>query len=335
MTNPLYTISTLPTTSQAAIREFDDRYLASIGAVQPPTWADLGALIPTPSPMTTFPIGSLALKYQQTEGEERFKTLREKSLDMKVEKFDVGVEADALLLATNAYSYQNWLQGPARMLIAEARRRNRAVVTLLEAGHSTVWGASLANPNGIDGVNFFSATHLSDFNDSGSTTWSNYQSSGTAWSITNLKAEITNMQGVLDENGEKLGVEPDTILAPTALYEGAKFDLAQALMLGAASSATSNGGVTNPYVGRFNIVHVPEFTDANDWYLVDSKLLASSGLPPWISLRYTPPNPALELKHWDESSDFFKETNRIKVSSSIWRADALGFPHAIRKITGA
>jgi hypothetical protein len=332
MTNPLYTISTLPTTSQAAIREFDDRYLASIGAAPPPTWADMGALVPTPSPMLTFPIGSLALKYQQTEGEERFKTLREKSFDMKVEKFDVGVEADVLQLATNAYSYQNWLEGPRRMMIAEARRRNRAIVTLLEAGQSTLWGASLANPLGIDGVNFFSATHLSDFNDPDSTTWSNYQSAGTAFSIANLKAEITIMQGALDENAEKLGAEPDTILVPTALYEPARFLLAQNLIL---QDSTGSAGVTNPYASKFNLVHVPELTDVNDWYLVDSKLLASSGLPPWISLRYTPPNPALELKHWDESSDFFKDTNKIKVSSNIWRADALAFPHAIRKVTGA
>ncbi len=333
MTNPLYTISTLPTTSQAAIRDFDDRYLASIGAAPPPTWSDYGPLIPTPSPMMTFPIGSLALKYQQTEGEPRFTTLREKSFDLKVERFDVGIELD--LEQMNAFSYQSWLQGPARMMIAEGRRRNRAIVTLLTTGHSTLWGASLANPLGIDGVNFFSATHLADFNDPASATWSNYQSSAAAFSITALKAEITAMQGVLDENGEKLGVEPDTILVPTTVYEPAKFLLAQNLILEDSAGNDAAAGVTNPYSAKFKLVHVPELTDQEDWYLVDSKLLASSGLPPWLSLRHAPPNPALELKHWDESSDFFKNTNKIKVSSSIWRADALGFPHGIRKIIGA
>ena len=48
MTNPLYTIEQLPTTSAAAIREFDDRYIAALGAAKPTGWVDrLGALVPT------------------------------------------------------------------------------------------------------------------------------------------------------------------------------------------------------------------------------------------------------------------------------------------------
>ncbi len=332
MTNPLYVIETLPADDQAALREFDDRYLAAIGAGLPPTWADMGDLVPTGAPMLTFPISSLALKYQQWEGEERFKTLLAKSFDLKPERFDTGLVADYHQLIKEVFAYRNWQQGPARMLVAETRHRNRAIVSLLEDGENQKWG-STAKP--IDGVNFFSATHLSDFNNSGSTTWSNYQvSAKDVVSITNLAAEVTAMQGVLDENGEKIGAEPDTILVPTAKYEPLKNLLAQSLILGAASSATSNGGVTNPYQGKFNVVHVPEFTDADDWYLVDSKLRAA-GLPPWLSARYTPGNPALEMKYWDTSSDYFKDTNNIKVSSSIWYGHALAFPHAIRKIKGA
>jgi hypothetical protein len=90
---------------------------------------------------------------------------------------------------------------------------------------------------------------------------------------------------------------------------------------------------TNPYVGKFTVVHAPELTDANDWYLVDSKLL-SQGLPPWIALRYAAPD-SLGLREYDESTDFFKDTGRIKVSSHIWWGFCLAFPHAIRKVPGA
>lgn len=332
MTNPLYTISELPQTSQDAIREFNDRYIAAVGAAPAPSWSDLGDFFPTNSPMVTFPISSLALKYQQTEGESRFKTLDEKSFDVKVEEFDAGIEARMLDLSTKAFSYRNWTQGPARMMMAEARHRNKSLVTLLEAGESTLWGASLGNSAGIDGVNFFSASHLCNFNDPDSTTWSNYQSSTKdVVSLANIKAEVTLMQGVLDENGDKLGVDPDTILVPTAKYEGLKFLLAQNLML---ENGTGSAGVTNPYAGKFNVVHVPEFTDADDWYLVDSKLLKSSGLPPWVSMRYSV-DPALELRTWDQSSDFFKNTGKIKVASHVWYGFALAFPHAIRKVKGA
>ncbi len=326
MTNPLYTISKFPATDQAAMREFDDRYIASIGAGPPPSWADAGDQFPTAAPMITFPLGSLAMKYLQTEGESRFKTLMSKSFDLKAQEYDVGVEAKLTDLFSNAFAYRNWQQAPARWQIADVRHRNRSIVTLLEDAVNQDW---------VDGKKFFSATHYSDLNDTGSTTWSNYNSAALdVLSIANIQAQVTIMQGVLDENGEKLGCDPDTILVPTAKYEGLKNLLAQALILGAASTATSNATVNNPYLGRFNVVHVPELTDADDWYLVDSKLRASSGLPPWISMRQTQPA-SLALRHWDESSDFFKDTGRIKVSSHIWTGHCMGFPHSIRLVKGA
>lgn len=335
MTNPLYTVTTLPADDQAALREFNDRYIASIGAAQPPTWSDFGDLFPTNAPQVTFPIGSLALKYERFQGEERTKTLLAKSFDLKSEEFSAGLEAELLDLTTKVFSYRNWQQGPARMMIAEARFRNRAIVALLEGGHTgTKWGVTANQPNGIDNAYFFSATHLSDFTDPASTTWSNYQATGKdVTDLTKIEEEVILMQGALDENGEKLGTDPDTILVPTAKYETLKNKLAKDMIL--ETSGSSFAATNNVFKGRFNVIHVPELTDVNDWYLVDSKLRSSSGLPPWIMMRYTAPNPELQMRIWDTSSDFFKNTGRIKVSSHIWYGFTLGFPHAIRKITGA
>jgi hypothetical protein len=334
MTNPLYTVTTLPANDQAAMREFNDRYIAAIGAAPPPAWSDFGDMFPTDAPLITFPISSLALKYERFQGESAFKTLLDKSFDIKSEEFAAGVEGKYLDITTKVFAYRNWQQGPARLMIAEARHRNRSIVTLLEGAHTGAkWGATVDNTDGIDGACFFSASHLSDFNDSASTTWSNYQSSGTdVLSIPNIEAEVIAMQGVLDENGEKLGADPDTILVPTAKYEKLKNLLAKELIL---ENGTGSAATNNPFYKRFNIIHVPEFTDANDWYLVDSKLRASSGLPPWIMMRYTAPDPSLQMRFWDMSSDFGKNTGRIKVESHIWYGFALGFPHAIRKVTGA
>src|SRR5665213_3156901 len=95
--NPLYVQDTLPTTSQAAIREFNERYIAAIGASQPTGWADtLGELVPSSSPMVTFPVGQLRTLYTRTEGESKFKTLKEKSFDIKAEEFDDGYEANLM-----------------------------------------------------------------------------------------------------------------------------------------------------------------------------------------------------------------------------------------------
>lgn len=329
----LYTISTLPATSQEAIREFDDRYLALTGAAPPSTWTDIGDTIETTSPMVTFPVTSFGLKYQLSMGENRFRMPSEKSFDVKVAEFDEGYEGKLLDILAQVWAYRNWLSGPERLMYAEQRLHCLQLVTLIEAGVSTYYYGGQAEDQRIDGQKFFSATHLSNFADSGSTTWSNYESSAKdVVSVANIAAQVTIMQGVLDENGQKIGADPDTILVPTAKYEPLKNLLAKELILDADGDAATN----NPYKGRFNVIHVPEFTDANDWYLVDSKLMARLGLPPWFRLRYmTPTNSALALRYFDESSDFFKNTGRIKASSHVWNGYSLGFPHAIRKVVGA
>lgn len=323
MPNPLYTYDTLPSTSAAALREFDDRYLAALMAAPASGWQDqFGALAPTDAPMLTFPVSQMRTKYQKTLGENRFKTLQEKSFDVKVEEFDDGYEARLYDLFTQVFAYRNWQRAPERFVIAEGVHRAANIAALIEAGSSTAC---------VDGANFFSTSHPANLFDGDVGTWSNLSSGGTdVVSVANLQTEVSAMQTqVLDENGDELGVMPDTILVPTAKFEALKNLLKKEQIASAAGTASE----TNPYMNGFNIVPVREFTDANDWFLVDSKLIAQ-GLEPWVSVRQTMPA-SLALRHWDEASDFFKDTGKIKVSSHIWYGFALAFPHAIRKVVGA
>lgn len=327
MANPLYVVEQLPTTSAAAIREFNDRYIAGIGAGVPSTWvSQYGEVGPTNSPHVTFPISALGLKYQKTMGENRFKTLAEASFDLKVSEFDEGIEAPLLDLFTQTYAYRKWQQGPQRLLLAEQRFLVKSIATLLEAGETT----DLLWENAGGSVEFFDDSHPCNFADSSLGTWSNLATGTTnVVSVTNIETQVTAMQGqVKDEQGDVLGVDPDVIIVPTAKYEPLRNLLKKEMIAGAGTESESN-----PYLGKFTVVHAPELTDANDWYLVDSKLL-SQGLPPWIALRYAPPT-SLGLRNYDESSDFFKDTGRIKVSSHIWYGFCLAFPHAIRKVPGA
>lgn len=323
----LYTNELLPTTSEQAIRIFDERYLAGISAVMPPAWAEqFGDSISLGAPRVTFPIGLLSTKYLETrEVSGRFKTMQEESFDLKVIEYDAGYEAKLIELTSNTYAYRKWSEVPGRFLMAEKRHINRSIVTLLEAGTSTTspW----------DGVNFFATTHKANPSGDPSTTWSNYNASTTdCVNISNLITEVTAMQNaVLDENGEKIGADPDTIIVPTAKYEPLKTLLAQGLVL---NNGSATAPTNNPYVGKFNVVHAPELTDVNDWYLVDSKLLSAQGVPAWLAAKYQAPSD-LGLRYWDESSDYFKDTGKIKVSSHVWYGFKLVFPHAIRLIRGA
>lgn len=319
--DPLYTIDLLPSTSQAAIREFQDRYLAALGAAKANGWADrLGALVPTSSPMVTYPVSQLRTKYKKAQGENSAKTMQDKSFDIKTQEFEDGFEAELLKLTTEVFAYRRWQEAPARLVLAEERFRHAQIAALLEAGTTTAC---------VDGKNFFATDHPANMFASVGT-FSNYQSSTKdVVSIANLETEVTAMMGVLDENGDKMGIRPDTILVPVEKAEPLKNLLKKEMIAGSGTESESN-----PYLNGFNVEVVPEFTDANDWYLVDSKAIKAQGIEPWVALRQTVPQ-SLALRVYDESSDFFRDHGRLKISSHIWYGFGLALPHAIRLVKGA
>ena len=345
--NPLYTFDSLPTTSAAAIREFNDRYLAAIGASKPTGWADtLGEQVPTDRPMVTFPMSQLRTLYRRTEGESRFKKLGEASFDVKSQEFDDGYEARLMDLFLQIFAYRNWQRAPERLVLAEEQFRHSQIATALVAGTSTTC---------VDGTNFFGTTHPANITDPSVTgTWSNYNSTATnvlgstatgnnggAHALDNLQQEVTSMQTqVLDENGLLLGVDPDTILVPMNYYEPLKNMLARERVLEFVTNATSNdvaaAATDNFYKGRFNVMPVRELSIAAgqtaDWYLIDSKKV-KEGLSPWLSMRQTVPQ-SLALRIFDESTDYFKNTGNIKMSSHVWYGFSLVLPHAIRRVKG-
>jgi hypothetical protein len=367
--NPFFRQDTLPPTSAAALREFQDRYLAVLAASKPGGWADdFGDLVPTDRSEVTFPVSQMHTLYTRTESESKFRTLREASFDVKSEEFDAGYDAKALDILQKVFAYRQWSQAPARLVEAEAQHRHNMMALVLDGSGNRGGAVGSANDPGgvgrlcVDGKDFFAANHPINIVDptvkrvkDGSATWSNYQSTAKnvlgstatgntgTFSIDNLQAEVTTSQNeVCDENGQLLGFDPDTIVVPNDYFEPLRIGLANARMLqfvadvGGASNAIGAAALENPYKGRFNIVPAKEFTQSSgstaDWYLIDSKLLRA-GIMPWVIMRQTV-DTALALRTWDESSDYFKDTGRLKVSSHIWYGFALALPHAIRRIKG-
>lgn len=323
--NPLYTFEQLPTTSGQAIREFNTRYLATLTAFKPTGWADRFAyLLPTKAPKVTYPISAMRTKYRKTTGESSFKRAGEKKIDLMAEEFDDGYEAKLMDLQQEVFAYRNWNNAASRFVTAEESFRHQKIAALLEAGESTAcW----------DGKNFFATDHPANPFDAGPGTFSNYQSSTKdVVSLANIEAERTAMEaGVLDENGELMGVHADTIFVPLAKAEPLRNLLKKAML----ATASGNAAETNPYAdGSLTVVAVREFADTNDWYLADSKLIQSGGFDIALAMRQELP-PALALRFFDEASDYFKNTGKLAVSSHIQYGFGYGFPHAIRKIKGA
>lgn len=312
----LYANELLPTTSEEAIRQFNEKYLAILSAASPSDWA-ARFFTSLPAPRVTFPLSAMATKFIETkEKSGRFKSFEEKSFDLKVTQFDAGFEVSLMDLKTNVFSARNWSNAPGRFKVAEQRHLASKLAALLEAGTSTTspW----------DDVNFFATTHKANPFE-GTTTWSNYQAAAAAPTLVNIQAEMVAMSiAVKDENGDKLGAQASEIWLPTEKFQPVSDLLNQAFLA---------SGESNYMTGKIKAVHVPELTDVNDWYLVDTNLLAQ-GYDPMISAKYQEPS-SLGLRFWDESSDFFKDTGKIKVAQNIWTGNGLLFPHAIRKVVGA
>jgi len=321
---------TLPEGSAQALEIFDERYLAALMVAQPSTWVDeLGESHSTPSMTTHYPMSLLSLKYQETvAGEGRFRQLGEKDCELTVVEYDDGVEIELIKLLTNAFAARKWSMAPERMLQAEQQFKLKLIADALHANTALC---------GWDDLALFHATHLANGKDASNGTFSNIQgSTKNCADLSDIEEEITLMVEVKDENGDALGVRPDTIGVPRQKFQKLANLLKQDFVPSAAGTAT----MRNPYNGGvLNIVELTKVgdNDANDWYLLDSKLIAA-GVVPWTVAKLALSAPgfdSLSLRRFDENSDHFKKTGKIAVSSHIFYGYKFLFPHAIRKIAGA
>lgn len=313
----LYTHQEIPRTSEEAIRQFRDDYIMGVSDGPLPTW-HTPFVMPVESPRTTFPISAISTKFlEMKEKSGRFKQMDERSLDLTVSPATAGHEVAVLDLKLGTVAARRWVTTPERFAKAEQRHVAAKLAALLEAGQATLckW----------DDKNFFATNHDANPADPGAGTFSNYNAAGLDPAVVaNIQAEMTAMRLVKDENGDKLGVEPTEIWLPTE-----KFQLVSDML----SKEFLANGESNPLFGKLKPVHIPDLTDANDWYLVDPVLIAA-GLDPMVAAQFRPGD-TLGLQFLDESSDFFKTNLKIAVKANIWYGFALVFPHGIRKILGA
>lgn len=319
----------LPQSSQDALQIFDERYLALKALAPDPTWVEqYGDVSTTPALSTRYPMAILALKFKETIDQAgRFKRIGERDVELTVAEFDEGVEIELLKVCSNAFSAKRWADAPAQLLHAENMFRVKTIADMLVANSATcAW----------DGLALFHDSHLSNPLDSGSATFDNLQATTKdVADLAVLEAEITLMMEVLDENGDPLGIEPDTIFVPRQKFQKLKNLLKQDFVPNAGGTAT----MRNPYNDAgLTVVKIDALTDVNDWYLADSKLIGS-GVVPWAQMKLALPNPAFDqlgLRRFDPSnSDYARNKGVVAVSQHIYYGQKFIYPHAIRKIAGA
>lgn len=125
------------------------------------------------------------------------------------------------------------------------------LVQLLQNGHTRT---------GYDGQNFFDTDHPIDL-DSDAGTQANLFP-GTALTADNLWTVYAAMATQRGEDGEPLGITPDTLYVPPQLYMAA---------LGIVSSPLLAGGATNPMNGLVRVVMLPKLgNQPATWYLAST-----------------------------------------------------------------
>lgn len=343
-TTPVKPYDEMGPSSQRALEEFRMNYNMALAAA-PKAWAEeIGDMMPSGSvTKDTYPINLSATRYvKKTAQAPGAETSLNFDISVTKDEFYAGEEVELRRLADFAHVV-SWNRRAERMARARVFLRNTLVTTVLEAGESGYWGSSSELATGIDGQPFFSATHKVHPRDPskklrGVATWSNFEAAAKPLTSGNLTAQKVYAFQVADPTGHEFGYEYDLVLHPSSLNETARNLLTvQDLILQAGTVdgvANAFGAVTNPHNARgVNQMRAPDLagTDGTaDWYLV-SKAAIAAALFPWVISE----DAAEDLRVWDQTSDFYKNSGMIKVTSHIYIAAALLFPHSIRKVSGA
>lgn len=338
MTTPVKPIETFGASSQRSLEEFRLDYNTALVS-QPKVWAETyGDVIAGSSLKDTLPVVFSVMKFREknTQAAPAYTALV-KDISVIKREFLAAAEAELRRIQRGDFAYvRDWARKPDQMARARVFLRNHTVATLIETGETSATCV-------LDGLAFFSASHkVNPFDDSitfhGSATWSNFQASATPLTPANLTAEKALFKQTPGPDGEELGLEADIILVPTSLDDTAYNMLSvQDLILSGALSGGGDGtmgGIRNPHLNSgMTKVRSPELagTDGTaDWYLLSSTALAM-GLYPWVISE----DAADEIRTWDETSDYYKNTGNIKIQSNALLEAAFAFPHGIRKISGS
>ncbi len=160
--------------------------------------------------------------------------------------------------------YRAFSQIPTAQGRAAARRRERDGASIFNNAFSV--DATFISHS--EGVAMCSDSHTTTTDASTSTGFDNLIA--TALTAANLETAAIQMAGVRGDQAELVSVVPDTIIIPPNLYRTA-YEIVSSM--GKVDSAENNANV---HFGQYKIIVWPYLTDTNNWWLLDSQMMADS-----------------------------------------------------------
>lgn len=184
-------------------------------------------------------------------------------------EFADGFKIERKLWDDDRYNVIN--KRPAGLAIAAARRKEEDMALLFNNANA----ASAADADGVlvdlrgsDGVPLLSAVHPSAAVQQGGDGPAARSNIGNL-PLTHANVVVTKnrMRSTLDDRGNRILVNPDTLLVPTELYE-------TAWMINKAERVINSADV-NPNINQsaWNIIEWPMLTSATAWFMIDSKFM--------------------------------------------------------------
>lgn len=178
-------------------------------------------------------------------------------------EFASGVQVERRLFDTDQYSIMN--QKPAGIALAAQRTRQKHGARMFN--NSTSVDTKFYNNS--EAVALVSNSHTTTVTSASTATgFDNLVT--TALSAVAVAAARIQMRGFRDASANRGDVEPDELLYPPDLYEIA-FEIVESM--GKVDQSTNN---RNVHHGRYTIKEWSYLNDANDWWMMDSRLRGAS-----------------------------------------------------------
>lgn len=316
--------------AQLALTEFSNEFDAAMAVADPDSlWAQmLGLSFTSTAIATRFPIPLSAAGYVKRRGDDRLRSLYERTLGVKPETWVDGVEILKDILT--APDFVGWAGEPTRIATEGARQPNTLAAELLEANPLTdLYREESSGGATLSTLHLFeAANHLINVVEPAYGTFGNITtSSGGAIDAALVKGLKTKFSSRKGPNGKPMGLSFDTMIVPAAReQEALDFFQSDNLILAVTQGGANVGGVptNNRHKGTVNVIVAKELTNANRLYA----MCAASAAKPWIIQTSGSP----EEITYDESSDFYKNTGKVAKKYVLKMGIAAAIPQAIELV---
>lgn len=316
--------------AQDALREFSTAFDGALALAPADIWSKQFGLNYTGKFKVTFPLSISAAGYRERKGDDKMRSLYEKSLDMLPKEWSDGVAEKASII--EAPDFIGWGSEPGRIALEGNRHPNLLVSDILHNNPVLDFYKNSA----YSALTMFHASHPINVFDPASPTFANdvnYKVSGaTGTGIIDsgfLKGAKTRFRTRKGPNGRFLGLQFTHLLVNPAREQEARDALENDLLIttitnkaGSENVAAATGN--NRMKGAVTLVVGDELQDDNIVYCLD----ASRGCYPWIVQDGGAPEQII----FDKSDAMYKANGKVGVKYVLTMGAAAALPQAIERV---